>query len=66
MHRDKATVESELRLLRAVRAYLKDEGVVPDSRQVDARLDELLEFGSSLGESPIHSRTADSERLGDC
>ena len=43
--RDVETVESELRLLAAVRrACLRYDGGVPSIEPVDARLDELLEL----------------------
>jgi hypothetical protein len=40
--RDPDTIDSELRLITAVRRSIRDEGGEPSSRQVDELLDERL------------------------
>ncbi len=43
MSRDRETIDSELRLLAAVRWSIREHGGEPSSRQVDALLDERNE-----------------------
>jgi hypothetical protein len=43
--RDRETIDSELRLLAAVRRSIREHGGEPSSRQVDELLDERLTHG---------------------
>jgi hypothetical protein len=45
--RDRETIDSELRLLAAVRRSMREHGGEPSSRQVDKLLDERNELTSS-------------------
>jgi hypothetical protein len=45
--RDLDTIDSELRLLAAVRRSIREHGVEPSSRQVDELLDERAELTGS-------------------
>jgi hypothetical protein len=44
---DRETIDSELRLLAAVRWSIREHGGEPSSRQVDELLDERLEISAS-------------------
>jgi hypothetical protein len=44
--RDRETIDSELRLLAAVRRSIREHGGEPSSRQVDELLDERLEISA--------------------
>ena len=46
--RDRETIDSELRLLAAVRWSIREHGGEPSSRQVDAPLDERRELAGSF------------------
>ncbi|HME79457.1 MAG TPA: hypothetical protein VKI00_28475 [Mycobacterium sp.] len=48
--RDLETIDSELRLLTAVRWSIREHGGEPSSRQVDELLDERLKHRGRLGE----------------
>jgi hypothetical protein len=50
--RDLDTIDSELRLLAAVRWSIREHGGEPSSRQVDKLLDERLAHRSRAGEDP--------------
>jgi hypothetical protein len=48
--RDIETIDSELRLIAAVRRSIREHGGEPSSRQVDELLDERLAHGRRAGE----------------
>jgi hypothetical protein len=51
MTRDRDTIDSELRLLAAVRRSIREHGMEPTSRLVDESLDERLAHRGRAGES---------------
>ena len=56
--RDRETIESELRLLAAVRWSIREYGGEPSSRLADELLDEHLAHCSRAGEDGGYSRPA--------
>jgi hypothetical protein len=54
--RDRETIDSELRLLTAVRRSIREHGGEPSSRQVDELLDERLAHRGRPGEdAEVHT-----------
>jgi hypothetical protein len=52
--RDRETIDSELRLLAAVRCSIREHGGEPSSRQVDELLDEHRELRGSFDRASQH------------